>query len=404
MIVTSCLICLYFIVPPQEQERQTERKKMRFLPALLLVLCVVCVYTTNAWAASTKIKKLASAASPNPNSIEAFLTGQSELMAQSMPTPSSTSSSNVPSESGEDVSLLETIAHAGHGNRHRNPGDPLLTRYADGKLTPFPDAHLRGPDAEPHNNISPAIGVSSSAIPWMYRQYMGQLNTHRRAEPIIYSPMLIAKSDSGTGTDVTELANARRFVQQLRAQPGQLQLLPANHFTVAGLTLGQQLQLSGVLHQGEKGNPGAGTWFPKPPEGSPFIERPWKDHLLDLYAPTPPPLLAPVPPMGPEELEARASGYKGPWPPADAPSFIETAAAQKPQALFSPERFERVQPLITDMGHFQQREGFMAPVFLEEGVTLEEAHLHLDNLDMDDAVKQQHEEEEQLEEEEAEME
>jgi len=376
---------------------------MRFVPALLLVLCLVCVYTTQTWAASTKIRKLASAAaSSNPYSIEAFLTGQNDLVSQSMPQASSSASFS--SDSSEDVSLLETIAHAGHNNRNRNPGDPLLTRYADGKLTPFPDAHLRGPDAEPHNNIESAIGVSSSAIPWMYRQYMGHLNTHRRAEPIIYSPMLVAKSESGTGADVTELANARRFANQLRAQPGQIQLLPANHFSVTGLTLGQQIQLSGALHRSQSGNPGANSWFPKPPEGSPFIERPWKDHLLDLYAPTPPPLLAPVPPMGPEELQARAEGYKGPWPPADAQAFIETASAPIHASSILPQHFEHVQSLVTDMGHFNQREGFMAPVFLEEGVTLEEAHLHIANLDMEEAIKQQHEEEEHLEEEETDME
>jgi len=375
---------------------------MRFLPTLLLVLCLVCVYTTHTGAASTKIRKLANAAaSSNPYSIEAFLTGQNELVAQSTPTPSSATSAES-AESAEDVSLLETIAHAGH--RNRNPGDPLLTRYADGKLTPFPDAHLRGEEVEPHSNISPAIGVSSSAIPWMYRQYMGHLNTHRRAEPIIYSPMLVAKSESGTGADVTELANARRFANQLRAQPGQIQLLPANHFSVTGLTLGQQMQLTGALHHAKSGNPGANTWFPRPPEGSPFIERPWKDHLLDLYAPTPPPLLAPVPPMGPEELQARSEGYTGAWPPPDAPSLIETSSTSFHAAPVLPQHFEHVQSLVTDMGHFNQREGFMAPVFLEEGVTLEEAHLHLDNLDMDEAIKQQHEAEEELEEEEAEME
>ena len=194
-----------------------------------------------------------------------------------------------------------------------------------GTITPDPYQHLahkQGGGTNEHNVIEGALGVQSAAIPWDYRHYSGKLNTHRKAEPLIYTPLVIAKDhDSKSAIDLTSLANHKYQSQRMSSNPQY-----AN--TLSALTDYKPIQLHPTDH-----------WLPQMPVAqAPGVKDPkyWEKHFLDLYAPTPPPLLAPVPPQPKRALNAQLRPI----------SLMETKAVELPAIL---RRGPRVKPLITPL-------------------------------------------------------
>lgn len=190
-------------------------------------------------------------------------------------------------------------------------------------ITPDPYRHLthrQGGGTNEHNNIEGAMGVQSASIPWDYRHYSGNLNSHRKAEPLIYTPLAIAKDHDGkSAIDLTSLVNRKYQTERMSSNPQY-----AN--TLSALTDYRPVQLHPTDH-----------WLPQiPVQNAPGVrnQKLWEKHFLDLYAPTPPPLLAPVPPRMPKPFGAQ------PKPS----SLLETHAAPLPSILT---HGERVKPLIT---------------------------------------------------------
>jgi len=152
-------------------------------------------------------------------------------------------------------------------------------------ITPDPYAHLthkQGGGSNEHNDIEGALGVQSASIPWDYRHYSGNLNSHRKAEPLIYTPLVLAKSHDGTSAiDLTSIVNRKYQSQRMSSNPQY-----AN--TLSALTDYKPVQLHPTDH-----------WLPQIPTAkAPGVKQKfWEKHFLDLYAPTPPPLLSPIPPQ-----------------------------------------------------------------------------------------------------------
>lgn len=154
-------------------------------------------------------------------------------------------------------------------------------------ITPDPYQHLAqtqgGVDINAHNNIVGGLGVQSVSIPWDYRHYTGNLNSHRKAEPLVYTPLVLAKDQDGTSAiDLTSLANRRYQSQRMSSNPQYTN-------TLSALTEYEPVQVNPTDH-----------WLPQiPAAAAPGIrnKKYWENHFLDLYAPTPPPLLAPVVPQ-----------------------------------------------------------------------------------------------------------
>jgi hypothetical protein len=153
-------------------------------------------------------------------------------------------------------------------------------------ITPDPYQHLAqtqgGVPGKEHNNIEGGLGVQSASIPWDYRHYTGNLNSHRKAEPLVYTPLVLAKDAEGTSAiDLTSLANRKYQSERMSSNPQY-----AN--TLSALTEYVPVQLHPTDH-----------WLPQIPAArAPGVrnKKYWENHFLDLYAPTPPPLLAPVVP------------------------------------------------------------------------------------------------------------
>lgn len=204
------------------------------------------------------------------------------------------------------------------------------------RITPDPYKHLahrQGGGGNAHNNLEGGLGVSSAALPWEYRQYAGDLNSHRKAEPLIYTPLVLAKSaDGASAIDLTSLANRKYQSQRMSKQPQYASTLSA---------LTEQAPL--LKDPTDK-------WLPQVPVHAAPGAAPklWEKHFLDLYAPTPPPLLSPVPPrMKPTAAQRAAAEAQ-----AQAASLVEVATRNMPSFLTQK---ARVQSLVTPMLDAQAR-------------------------------------------------
>jgi hypothetical protein len=259
-------------------------------------------------------------------------------------------------------------AEEGHHASDYEPGD-----WPKQAITPDPYAHLaqiQGGGTNEHNNIGGALGVQSASIPWDYRHYSGNLNSHRKAEPLIYTPLVLAKDHDGqSAIDLTSLVNRKYQSQRMSSNPQY-----AN--TLSALTDYKPIQLNPTDH-----------WLPQMPvRGAPGVKNPkyWEKHFLDLYAPTPPPLLAPVPPRMKSNKQAKQT------------SFVETQAVELPAIL---RRGERVKPLITPVFdsnnqpiafHDQQAEDEQVmherevDIFAPAHTSFLETEVDVDELDMDE--------------------
>jgi len=187
-------------------------------------------------------------------------------------------------------------------------------------LTPNPYKHLA-----PHNNIQGGLGVQPTAIPWEYRQYAGQLNSHRKAEPLIYSPLVLAKDAQGTNAiDLTSILNKRYQLERASEQPEYASTLSS----MAGY---RRADVAPTAH-----------WLPQLPHTPDGQKKKWEEHFLDLYAPTPPPLLAPVPPKMPKtvEEEAEAEAQK------EYQALAELAAHPLPSVLT---QREHARPMVLNI-------------------------------------------------------
>jgi hypothetical protein len=192
--------------------------------------------------------------------------------------------------SSDDAALLETEwVHEGKAaSKYEPKAWPLEP------ITPNPYQHLthkHGGGDNDHSRIEGALGVQSAAVPWDYRHYSGNLNSHRKAEPLIYTPLVIAKGADGTSAvDLTSIINKRYQSQRMSSNPQY-----AN--TLSALTDYKPVQLHPTDH-----------WLPQVPLAkAPGVkEKYWEKHFLDLYAPTPPPLLAPVAPQPPKSAKEKA--------------------------------------------------------------------------------------------------
>jgi len=192
--------------------------------------------------------------------------------------------------------------------------------WLQNKIAPDPYKHLAqntdGSNRVNHDRIEGAIGIQSSAIPWDYRHYTGDLNTHRRAEPLIYTPLVIAKNEVGTSAlDLSSIAS-KRYAQQRQSSNAQYAPL-----------------LSAMTDYAPTDPASTDSWLPRPPEIK--QKKSWEKHFLDLYAPTPPPLLSPRVPQPPR-------GKKAP-----GASFLEVASAPPLPAVLR--HGSRIQPLITTL-------------------------------------------------------
>jgi hypothetical protein len=267
---------------------------------------------------------------------------------------------------GQDQAFIEQgWVQEGHPVSEYEPKD-----WPAKAITPDPYQHLtqrHGGGTNEHNNIEGALGVQSAAIPWDYRHYSGNLNSHRKAEPLVYTPLILAKDHDGTSAvDLTSLVNRKYQSQRMSSNPQY-----AN--TLSALTDYKPVQQNPTDH-----------WLPQMPvSAAPGVKNQkfWEQHFLDLYAPTPPPLLAPVAPR-----------MKQPKKPV---SLMETKSVVLPDIL---RRGERVQSLVTpvldaqnqpiafhnheveedamrhsrDVDIFAPAHQEEMPVFIEEDVELEE--------------------------------
>ena len=222
---------------------------------------------------------------------------------------------HTPSQRASDASLLEYVKEG------RAASDYEPKAWPRNPITPDPYQHLthtQGGGNNEHNNIEGALGVQSASIPWDYRHYSGNLNSHRKAEPLVYTPLVLAKSHDGTSAiDLTSLTNQKYQSQRMSSNPQY-----AN--TLSALTDYEPVESNPTDH-----------WLPQMPSSSaPGVKNQkfWEKHFLDLYAPTPPPLLAPVPPQ-PKNRRV-----------APAVSLAETQSIVLPSIL---SHGERVQSLVT---------------------------------------------------------
>jgi len=109
-------------------------------------------------------------------------------------------------------------------------------------------------------------------------------------EPLIYTPLVLAKNHDGTSAvDLSSILNRKYQTQRMSSNPQY-----AN--TLSALTDYHPIQLHPTDH-----------WLPQiPTQAAPGIKtKLWEEHFLDLYAPTPPPLLAAVPPQPKKTKQAK---------------------------------------------------------------------------------------------------
>jgi len=197
-------------------------------------------------------------------------------------------------------------------------------------ITPDPYQHLahtQGGGTNAHNNIVGALGVQSAAIPWDYRHYSGNLNTHRKMEPLIYTPLVIAKDHDGkSAVDLTSLINRKYQSQRMSDSPQYSN-------TLSALTDYKPIQLHPTDH-----------WLPQIPiQAAPGVRNSnyWEHHFLDLYAPTPPPLRAPVAPKMKTPLKYAQSTKN--W------ALLETEQHERAAMPDILKHGERVHPLVTSI-------------------------------------------------------
>jgi len=181
---------------------------------------------------------------------------------------------------GEEPAFLEWVSEG----RAASTYEPQW--WPKNPITPDPYHHLalrQGVVTNEHNNIHGAMGVQSTAIPWDYRHYSGRFNTHRKAEPLLYTPLFIAKDhDGNSAIDLTSVMNRKYQYQRMSSNPQYVN-------TLSALTDYKPVKLAPT-----------DFWLPQMPvETSPGVKNQkfWEAHFLDLYAPTPPPLLSPKAPQ-----------------------------------------------------------------------------------------------------------
>jgi len=222
-----------------------------------------------------------------PISVQSFLAGEGSeeqlLWKQSLQEPNEAwkvSDSDVLEDShvesdlpSSPSSLLESGSHWVHEGlppRHQPwPFKPVITNMAK---------EIQENELNPKNKITHALGVTSAAIPWMWRSYGQNHNSHRKAEPLLYRPMVIAKTADGKkAVDLTHFLDYRIAYQRSVNDP-------AYEPTLGKLTGYVRRPLAPVSQ-----------WLPQVPK--PSSNRVWEKHFLDIYAPTPPPLRSPIPPQ-----------------------------------------------------------------------------------------------------------
>jgi hypothetical protein len=224
-----------------------------------------------------------------------------------------------------DAALVEEGPVEGHAASVYEP-----TPWPNPRITPDPYEHLthrQGGGTNEHNHIEGALGVQSAAIPWDHRHYAGNLNSHRKAEPLIYTPLFVAKSPDGeSAVDLTSLVNREYWRERMSKRP---QYLP----TLSIGTDYKPVQLHPTDH-----------WLPQMPKAAPGVSpKYWEQHFLDLYAPTPPPLRSPrVPGI---KRQRKAGQHQQ--------SMLETAAVAPLPSILT--HGEQVHPLITPMLDAHQR-------------------------------------------------
>ena len=228
----------------------------------------------------------------------------------------------------EQEVTIQSQAAAAAGSRHSDPSflerDGLPASAYEpktwmGDLSPKPYVDVN----VPHNHIEGALGVASASIPWDYRSYAGELNSHRKAEPLIYSPLVLAKDASGeSAVDLTSLINRKYTAKRNSASPE------------------YAATLSGATEYSPQARDPTSSWMPSIPlQKGP--KKSWEKHFLDLYAPTPPPLLAPVAPRMPKSAR---EGHEE----DEERSMIEKRAAAAPLPSFLT-RKERVKAMVTPL-------------------------------------------------------
>lgn len=239
-------------------------------------------------------------------------------------------------------------------------------------------------------------------------------------EPLIYTPLFIAKgADGASAIDLTQIRNRRYQMQRPNDKPQYAA-------TLSDLTAYRPIDVHPTdhwlpqLNGGNGGVPGAtvghgqeGDAMPSAKGAGPRGSESWAKHFLDLYAPTPPPMLAPkVPRMAKSISEeehslaevaastaAISSSYYASLPSVlrrgerSQPLVMQSRIAFHDRAVEDDRRRRSVEVDMNRPAQSEQQDDMM--VMIEEGVEMEESEGEMEDMDDEGEMEEESDEGEQ---------